>query len=202
MARDQPRARRLGGGESWWRSWGCSWLDTRAALEAPSLARACWLPEWKLCAFSVAAITHGWKHRGLMQHPLIMLPFCSFEFSHGPKSRCHPGTFLLEALGGNQFPDCFPASRRCWKTILGPWLPSFFKAESAVLLRSFLCHDSSLGNLSIYLSLVVLGFHCCTWVFSGCLGEGHSSFRCPGFSLRRLLLLWNTDSRTDRLQQL
>ena len=50
---------------------GRSWPDTRAALEAPSLTRACRLPEWKLCAFPVAAITHGCKHCGLKQRLLI-----------------------------------------------------------------------------------------------------------------------------------
>lgn len=71
MASNQPRAWRLGGSESWWRSRGHSWPDTRAALEAPSLTHACRLPEWKLCAFPVAAITRGCKHCGLKQHLLI-----------------------------------------------------------------------------------------------------------------------------------
>ena len=102
---------------------------------------------------------------------------------------------------------------------LGPWLPSFiFKAGSAVVLRPFICHHSSLGRfsrfffffffqsngclnfLSIYLSLVVLGLCCCRWAFSGCSGEGGSSLRRAGFSLWRLLLC-SVGSGTDSLQQ-
>ena len=105
-------------------------------------------------------------------------------------------------------------------TFLGPWLPSFiFKAGSAGVLRPFL--SSQLPRMllsllflqrngclkfliypSIYLSLVVLGLCCCMWASSGRSGEGGSSLRRVGFSLRLLLLLCSLSSRTDSLQQL
>ena len=46
-----------------------------------------------------------------------------------------------------------------------------------------------------YLFLAVLGLHCCMRAFSSCGGQGYSSLRCVGFSLRWLLLLRSTSSR-------
>ena len=51
----------------------------------------------------------------------------------------------------------------------------------------------------------MLGLCCCAWAFSSC-GEGGSCnsnyclLQCPGFSSRRLLLLWTTGSRVHRLR--
>ena len=145
-ASNQPRARWLRGSESWWRSRGCSWPDTRAALEAPSVARACWRPEWKLCTFPVAAMTHGRKHRDLKQHPLLRC--CSVGLNpHMGQIQVSSGCIVPEALGGNQFPEFFPASGRCPRFSALGFLPSSSKLE-VLEFSGRSCHHSSLGCFS------------------------------------------------------
>ena len=46
----------------------------------------------------------------------------------------------------------------------------------------------------IYLSLTVLGLHCCMRAFSSCRQQGLLSSCSTGFSLQWLLLLWSTSA--------
>ena len=47
----------------------------------------------------------------------------------------------------------------------------------------------------LYLFLAVLGLRCHTWAFSSCSEQSSPSWRCAGFSLWWLLLLWSRGSR-------
>ena len=48
-----------------------------------------------------------------------------------------------------------------------------------------------------YFFMTVLGLCCCAQGFCSCNKQGLSSLRCTGFSLQRILLLWNTGSRAQ-----
>ena len=91
-----------------------------------------------------------------------------------------------------------------WGWLQEPFLSVFGLDSSPLLPTPLVCFLSQAGLWgcprlhmgSFFFFLAALGLCCCTPAFSSCGEQGHSLLRCTGFSLRWLLLLRSTGSRS------